>query len=78
MEHQNTRMFLVTGDKPGLLARISHIFLNEKIHLHNAKIATAGERVEDMFYLSNQDGQPLTKEQQNSLHQKLIDELSHY
>ncbi|WP_133127823.1 [protein-PII] uridylyltransferase [Legionella nagasakiensis] len=77
-EHQNTRMFLITGDKPGLLARISHIFLNENIHLHNAKIATAGERVEDMFYLSNQGGQPLSKEQQSRLRQKLIDELSNH
>jgi [protein-PII] uridylyltransferase len=72
-----TRLFLVTADRPGLLSRISRIFFNEKIHLHNAKIATAGERVEDMFYLSNAQGNVLNSHEQEKLKQRLLAELSH-
>ena len=75
-EHQHTCLFLVTADRSGLLASVSRIFLKEKIYLHNAKIATAGERVEDMFYISNQEGKKLTEDEQNSLREKLIGELT--
>jgi [protein-PII] uridylyltransferase len=75
-EQYHTGLFLITSDRPGLLSRISRVFYNEKIHLHNAKIATAGERVEDMFYLSNYKGEPLTGEEQENLKQKLSDELN--
>jgi len=70
-----TRMFLVSSDRPGLLARISRIFLSEKTHLHHAKIATVGERVEDMFYITNQQGHALNKEEKETLRQKLINQL---
>jgi [protein-PII] uridylyltransferase len=32
--------------------------------LHNAKITTIGSRVEDMFYITNADQQPITELQQ--------------
>ncbi|AMP89634.1 [protein-PII] uridylyltransferase [Legionella pneumophila] len=73
--HQ-TQLFLITNDRPGLLATISRVFLALNIHLHNAKIATAGERVEDMFYISNQTGYPLSHEEKIILREKLILELS--
>jgi len=75
-QHQHTCLFLITGDRSGLLATISHIFLNERIHLHNAKIVTAGERVEDMFFISNQDGKILSKDEQDSLRLKLVHGLA--
>ncbi len=74
-EQQYTRLFLVTSDRSGLLASISRIFLSENINLHNAKIATAGERVEDMFYISNQQGEKLTLQEKERLRQRLVDEL---
>jgi [protein-PII] uridylyltransferase len=74
--YQYTQLFLVTSDRPGLLARVSRIFLNLAISLHNAKIATAGERVEDMFYITNSNGMPLTSEGQKILELKLMQELS--
>jgi len=70
-----TCLFLVTGDRPGLLATISRIFLSEGIYLHNAKIVTAGERVEDMFFISNQQGEKLTENEREQLRNKLIEEL---
>jgi [protein-PII] uridylyltransferase len=70
-----TCLFLVTGDRAGLLATISRIFLSEGIYLHNAKIVTAGERVEDMFFISNQQGEKLTENEREQLRNKLIEEL---
>ena len=72
---QHTCLFLVTGDRRGLLASISRIFLSEKINLHNAKISTAGERAEDMFYISNQEGHVLNQQEQEALRNKFIDEI---
>jgi [protein-PII] uridylyltransferase len=50
----------MSPDRPGLLARIGGVFLQFGIHLLNAKIATLGERVEDIFFISDKHGQPLT------------------
>lgn len=72
----HTQLFLVTNDRPGLLATISRVFLTLKIHLHNAKIATAGERVEDMFYITNQQGKFLSLEEKEALRVKLTQELT--
>jgi len=50
---------VVTPDRPGLLARIGRIFLKHKLELQKAKIATLGERVEDVFFITTQDLKPL-------------------
>ncbi|MDP1604716.1 MAG: [protein-PII] uridylyltransferase [Legionella sp.] len=75
-ESQYTRLFLVATDRPGLLAKVSHVFSKHAIHLHNAKISTAGERAEDMFYISNQKGLPLSNEEKESLLEHLVKNLS--
>jgi [protein-PII] uridylyltransferase len=66
-KQNQTLLFLVTGDRPGLLAAISHVFYQQHIQLHHAKIATAGERVEDTFHISNADGKPLSNEEKLAL-----------
>ncbi|WED44505.1 [protein-PII] uridylyltransferase [Legionella cardiaca] len=71
----HTRLFLITTDRPGLLATISRVFLTLNITLHNAKIATFGERVEDMFFITTKTGQLLDKEDKAKLKQMLICEL---
>lgn len=67
-----TLLFLIANDRAGLLALVSRVFLTTKIHLHSAKIVTAGTRAEDMFFISNRHGLALTEEEQKSLQQKLI------
>src|SRR5690606_36556137 len=51
---------LTAPDRPGLLARIGRIFLEYDLSLQNAKIATLGERVEDVFFITDDKGQPLS------------------
>jgi [protein-PII] uridylyltransferase len=53
---QLTMLEVVTPDRPGLLTIIANIFVELNIQLHNAKITTLGERVEDVFYISDQNG----------------------
>jgi len=43
---------LITGDNPGLLARIAVRFDQSSIRLHRAKINTMGGRAEDVFWIS--------------------------
>ena len=47
-------------DRPGLLARIGRIFVEHGVDLQAAKIQTLGERVEDVFFITDSQQQPLT------------------
>jgi [protein-PII] uridylyltransferase len=46
---------VVTSDKPGLLYTVATTLARHGTHLHTAKIATLGERVEDTFLISGGD-----------------------
>jgi [protein-PII] uridylyltransferase len=50
---------VISPDRPGLLACIGNIFMEQNIQLLNAKIATLGERVEDIFFIVDSDGKPI-------------------
>ncbi len=76
-ERHYTHLLLVSSDRPGLLAEVSQLFLSENIHLHNAKISTVGERVEDLFYITNHQGLILDVSEQERLSNKLM-ELSRH
>ncbi|SIQ16205.1 [protein-PII] uridylyltransferase [Aquipseudomonas alcaligenes] len=54
-----TVLEITAPDRPGLLARIGKIFLDFDLSLQNAKIATLGERVEDVFFITDAHNQPL-------------------
>lgn len=51
---------VVSPDRPGLLATIGRVFMDFGVRLQNAKISTLGERVEDIFFITDQNKQPLT------------------
>ncbi len=71
-----TLIEVITPDRPGLLARIGRIFVEFNLWLQNAKIATLGERVEDVFFVTLQDGSPLADpELCQQLQARLCDEL---
>ena len=51
---------VTTADRSGLLALIGRIFVELGIRVQNAKISTLGERVEDVFYISDRNNRPIT------------------
>lgn len=51
---------VASPDRPGLLARIGRIFVDFGVELQTAKIQTLGERVEDVFFITDTHQQPLT------------------
>ena len=67
---------IVSADRPGLLAIISQIFRDKNINIHSAKITTFGEKIEDVFTISNSNNQALTTDEQAELSKTLFEELS--
>lgn len=74
---QHTILELSAPDRPGLLARMGRILLDFDISVQNAKIVTLGERVDDVFVLTDADNQALSDPALcESLQQTIIDTLS--
>jgi [protein-PII] uridylyltransferase len=71
-----TRMALVCSDRPGLLAAVAQVLVACAVRVHDARIATFGERVEDFFQLSDRGDAPLGEGQQQGLRQALLSRLS--
>jgi len=57
--NQRTLMSVTCTDRPGVLARVALALLECGADLHAAKIATFGERVEDVFFVTDRQGHPL-------------------
>jgi [protein-PII] uridylyltransferase len=65
-----------TPDRPGLLARVGRIFVSFNVELQAAKIQTLGERVEDVFFITDDQQQALTDLKLcNALQRAICDEL---
>ncbi len=56
----HTVLEVITPDRPGLLARLGQIFLSFDVRLVNAKITTLGDRVEDVFFITDKQDRPIT------------------
>jgi [protein-PII] uridylyltransferase len=70
-----TMMDVMCADRPGLLSKISSLMVNCGIRIHDARIATLGDRVEDAFIISDQHDAPLSRELRTELKQALIESL---
>jgi len=57
---QQTVLEIITPDRPGLLARIGRIFVEFGISVRKAKISSIGERVEDFFFITDSQNQPIS------------------
>jgi [protein-PII] uridylyltransferase len=55
---KRTTLEVVAADRPGLLARMGDILMDFGAQLQGAKILTEGERVSDIFFIVNRDGNP--------------------
>lgn len=70
-----TQLALVCSDHPGLLAAVARAFLEAQVRVHDARIATFGERVEDFFLLSDRHDRPLDAARQERLRRALLDNV---
>ncbi len=74
--NEHTVMEVITSDRPGLLSRIARALASCKVRMLNAKIATFGERVEDIFFITDENHQPLQDdEQRQCLIEKIVEAL---
>ncbi len=68
---------VIAPDRPGLLARIAGIFVEFNLSLVKAKIITLGERIEDVFFITDADGLPLSDPDLcHALQESMIAQLS--
>ena len=70
-----TVMELVAADRPGLLSKVGRVFAQHNVDIAAAKIMTIGERAEDVFYICDEQGEPLECEAEQALRAALIDTL---
>jgi [protein-PII] uridylyltransferase len=70
-----TQMALVCSDRPGLLAAVTQVMMACEVRVHDARIATFGERVEDFFQLTDRRNAPLSETQQQHLWQALTERI---
>ena len=59
---QHTVMEVIAADRPGLLARIGWALADARVRIRNAKIATFGERAEDVFHVTDEHNCPLAED----------------
>ncbi|MCU7914524.1 MAG: [protein-PII] uridylyltransferase [Candidatus Thiodiazotropha sp. (ex Gloverina cf. vestifex)] len=61
---QRTAMRLIALDRPGLLSDVGQAFASCQIRLQHAKITTLGAEVEDIFFITDRENNPILDETQ--------------
>lgn len=62
LNNRRTILDVVAGDRPGFLSLVGQSLAECEVRLHNAKVSTFGERVEDVFFITDLNNKPLTEE----------------
>ena len=71
--NKQTILELIATDRSGLLSQVGRVFNDQAINLHSARITTIGSRVEDMFYITDLQLQPLSDPiKQKQLREELL------
>ena len=71
--NERTIMEVICADRPGLLSRIGWGLVRSGISVQNAKIATYGERAEDVFFITTGDKQPLDSEREEEVRRRIVE-----
>ena len=58
-----TSLHIEAADRPGVLSRFGRCFLECDILVHSAKVATLGEKIEDVFFITDEQHRQLRDEQ---------------
>jgi [protein-PII] uridylyltransferase len=74
--NRRTVIELIAGDRPGLLFQVAKVLDQEDVALQNAKVATVGERAEDVFFVTTAGHEPLDEAQSERLGKSLSEALS--
>ena len=69
--NRRTVMEVIAADRPGLLARIGWALADARVRIQNAKIATFGERAEDVFYVTDARNRPLSDTNLEEVHRNV-------
>jgi [protein-PII] uridylyltransferase len=73
--NRRTMVELLTADRPGLLSLIGQAFTDSNVRIQNARIATLGAEVDDVFFVTDLDNRPLEEPRQ---FERLRETLSRY
>ena len=73
--NSRTIMEVITYDRPGLLSRIGTVLNKCQVQLINAKIATYGERAEDIFIIADETGVPVSSKIQEQCLKPQLEEV---
>ena len=67
-----TRIGLVCTDRPGLLADVARVLREQRLRVHDARIATFGARAEDLLLVSDEHNQALAPDRRDALRDALL------
>jgi len=71
-----TALRIKASDRPGILSSIGRLLLDAGVTVHAARIATLGERIDDVFYIGMPGGGPVVDpEVRKHLSEKLIETI---
>ncbi len=71
--NRKTILEITANDRAGLLSTVARILEQKNININHSIITTLGEKANDVFTISDQNGDPITDEASlNTLHDKLI------
>lgn len=57
---RRTVLEVIAADRPGLLARMGEFFVTHNLLMHGAKIMTEGERISDIFFITDINDNPIS------------------
>ena len=73
----HTSLHIHASDHPGLLADVAQVFALHEIRVISARVSTLGEKVHDIFYITDKHDQKiLDKEEQQALIDLIIEKIS--
>ncbi len=73
--HHYNVVEVIALDRPGLLAQIGALFFQMNVDIQTARIATLGERAEDVFFITDSNGATLDDDAAQALASQLKQEL---
>ena len=69
---RRTLLSVVCTDRPGLLADMAQALRTQRLRVHDARIATFGERAEDVFQITDEHDHVLDEDRQQALREALL------